>query len=336
MCHNSISLVVFIAITGFLHSESTSISSPDESLIGGRWPVKQYGPGGNNGDYFDDVASVKDETGQSLVTGIHLINISYGDIIDSIQVVYILANGSLYQAPRQGNATDKFTVIHLAPEEHVTLIETLHNGSLINQLTITTVGPDVRKIYGPFGTPALLQASMEGYIIGFFGRSTNILTFLGVYKLDELKKSEVFGPGTGGSPFDDEINFLVPPVLQFSSLTVWHDSYVSGIQAEYLLLGGSKKLGKIYGEKGATISSTISLGGGDIIKHVEVRPDRDRQNAYISMITFTLQRRVGTTEVVGPFGTVGETSYTLDGNILGFHGRDGDYIDRLGFYYISH
>lgn len=65
-------------------------------------------------------------------------------------MVYILTNGSLYRAPRHGYAFYKLVVIH--DIEHVTLVEGMTNGTFINQLTITTLGPDYEKrVYGPFG-----------------------------------------------------------------------------------------------------------------------------------------------------------------------------------------
>lgn len=313
-------------------SNKTTVVKPN---VDPRFLSKEYGPGGNDGEYFDDVYAepVLDENGGSLVVGMHTINLNYEDILYSIQVVYRLANGSLFHAPRHGNPSGAFSVnIRLGPREHVTRLEGLYNGSVINQLSVSTASPDnVRKTYGPYGTPALLRFSSSGHIIGFTGRTyKNMWNYFGIYKLQKINKTKLIGPGKGGSPFDDMNDLKIPPVLRLASLTIWHGDYIDGLQTRQTLLGGSTRVGKVFGGQDSTLSTTITLKEGEIIEHVDMCADD-----YISMLTFTIKESMtGLTKVVGPFGKGGNSTFSMYGNILGLYGYSGDLIDNLGFYFI--
>lgn len=322
------SLILFIE---FHYSDSLPITGNDFN-IASRDPIKSPGQGGIIGDLFDDVADY-DKPGLSPIIGIHAINISYGDYIESIQCEYILANRSQVTPPRRGRPSNQFVVIILDGIEHVTMIEGSTNGSLINQLTITTLGPDYeRKVYGPFGKTGTTDFKVPGYILGFHGRSGLFLSNLGVYALEEVKKSELFGPGPGGTPFDDKIDVAVPPVVGIASVRLWYGDFINGMQGEFLQLGGSKVLGEVNGGQNASLTTTITLEEGEVFNKVEMKTSED-DGAYISMITFTARKKDGTTEVFGPYGWKGEQEYSFEGNIFGFYGHGGLYIDRLGFYY---
>ncbi len=329
-------LVNSILLVGSHYSESASIAGHffDDFKIASRNPFKSPGQGGIIGDIFDDVADYN-ESGLSPIIGIRAINISYGDYIESIQVEYILANHSQILPPRRGRPSNQFVVINLDLIEHVTMLEGSTNGTLINQLTITTIGPDYeRKVYGPFGKAGSTEFKIQGYIVGFHGRSGIFLSNIGVYVLEEIKKSEEFGSGPGGDPFDEEIDITVPPVVGISSLKLWHGDFVNGIQTEFLLLGGAKLWGEVNGGQNSTLSTTITLEDEEVFEKVELKTISPTDGAYISMITFTARKKDGTNEVFGPFGRKGEQTYSLDGTIFGFYGHGGLYIDRLGFYYI--
>ena len=306
----------------------------DDIKTASRTPVKSPGQGGGFGTPFDDVADFN-EPDVSPIIGIHAINISYEDFIEAIQITYILANHSLYEAPSRGRSSKPFVVINLESIEHVTELEGMTNGSVVNQLTITTLGPDYeRRIYGPFGKPAPNQFSTKGYIIGFHGISESHLTNIGVYSLEEMKKSELFGPGQGGSPFDDETDVLVPPVVRLTALTIWHGDFIDGLQAEYLLLDGAKKLGEIHGGHNSSLTTTLTFQDEEVIELVELRSSDEDDGAYISMLTITVRKEDGKSEVFGPFGRKGEILYFMEGNVFGFYGHSGIYIDKLGFYTI--
>lgn len=64
----------------------------------------------------------------------------------------------------------------LVPEEFITKIEGKTNGGLVDQLTITTRGPDYEvKVYRPFGKTGNLSFMFEGHMVALYGRSSNML-----------------------------------------------------------------------------------------------------------------------------------------------------------------
>ena len=110
--------------------------------------IKSPIQGGPNGTAFDDLEDF--HLTPSKIVGVRHINISSGDQVDSIQVTYVLSNGSLFQAPRRGNISHPPVNITLDPEEFITKIEGKTNGGLVDQLTITTRGPDCEmKVLDP-------------------------------------------------------------------------------------------------------------------------------------------------------------------------------------------
>ena len=305
----------------------------DQVKVTSRLPVKSPGQGGNTGIAFDDVSAFN-QTGVSPIVGIHSINVSYGDFVEAIQVTYILANDTLYEAPSQGRSSKPFVFIRFESIEHITELEGMTNSSVINQLTITTTGPDYEKrVYGPFGQPAPNLFSTKGYIIGFHGSSDNYLRNLGVYSLDEVKKSPLFGSGSGGSPFDGKADILIPPVVALASLTIWHGDLINGLQPEHLLFGGRKQLGEMYGGDNSSLSTTITFDTVEVIERVEVGTINKGADA-ISMLTITVRLKDGKTEVLGPYGRVEDDTVNFEGNVLGFYGYSGNLVDRLGFYYL--
>ena len=57
---------------------------------------KSPGYGGPGGVPVDDYMD------QYSIVGMHMMNISHGDVSDIVQVLYLLSNTSLYQAPKHG------------------------------------------------------------------------------------------------------------------------------------------------------------------------------------------------------------------------------------------
>ena len=328
---------VFVVLFSLFVSSpfTTTIEEPHSDDSGGiassRTLHKSPSLGGESGNPFDDI-ELFNNPGWSPISGIHALNISSTDFfIDSIQVVYTLANFSDCQVPVRGTSWNPNTV-SLDFSEHVTLIEGSTNDVAVTELTISTMGADgVGKMYGPFGKTSASEFSFQGYIVGFYGRSESFLTNLGVYYFDELKKSEEFGPIDGGSKFDDQSDISVPPIVGISTVTLWHGDFLNGIQAEYILLGGNKVVGEMHGGRNATLTTIITLEKGEKIDHATF--GHMRNYGFISLLSFIVKRISGKTEVVGPFGAKGVGAYSFDGNVLGFYGHSGSYINRLGFYY---
>ncbi len=292
---------------------------------------KYLAQGGNTGTSFDDF-TLFNARNSSPIVSISVLNISHGEIINSIQVEYHLTNLSYTWAPIRGTSVNPI-FISLGPAEHICGIEGSTNGIAVTQLTIYTREYDLKEsVYGPFGKPSENPFSIQGYVVGFYGRSDSFLENLGIYYFDEIIQSAEFGPvGDGGSKFDDHSDSHTPPIVGISKLTFWHGDFLNGFQAEYILLGGKNVFGEMHGGKDATVTTSVTLLKGERI--VNATLGHIKSFGFICLVTLTVKRINGKTEVVGPFGDKGVQSYNFSGNILGFYGHSGSYINRLGFYY---
>lgn len=282
---------------------------------------------GQGGTLFDDLTDF--HLTPSSIVGVHSINVSSGDQIDSVHVTYILSNGSLFQAPRRGKISHTPVNITLTPEEYIMKIEGKTNGELVDQLTITTIGPDYEmKVYGPFGKTGLLSFSFESHIVGFHGRAGNLLDSIGVYGVELLKKSDLFG-GTGGSEFDDRADITTPPILEIAQLHIWNGDFIDAIQVEYAVLGGSFLLGKKHGGNSGNLT-TVTFDEGE---HIVALLGQTGDN-YLNQLTFVTMKANGSEAKYGPFGNTGKDPFSVHGNILGFYGYAGSLLDKIGVYFI--
>ena len=299
-----------------------------------------YG-GTNGGEYFNDYYNEGGYLNTDFV-GVRSIIVSYSDQVESIQVTYLLANKSLYQAPRHGSVKgiNPPVEITLVSGEYIQKIEGKTSGTLIDQLTITTHRPKQHAItiYGPFGTGGKTDFSSEGYVVGFFGSSGDMLNSIGVYHIHPAKRSDVFGKGYKSEKppdFSDNPDRYFPPVVKIRRLSIYHGSKVNSIQAQYQLWGGARRLGiKIGGD------------GGDLtmIKFEDNEEILGVEGSYVTgtLCQLTLlSRRYNLSQPVlynGPFGWPclweKPTSFSVSGNILGFFGNSNDVVTALGVYFV--
>jgi len=185
---------------------------------------KSASEGGSGGSVaFDDIANY------SSIIGIHSINISSGNQVDSIEVTYILSNKTLFKAPRRGKLASQPPVNISLIDEEIVKVEGKTNGMLVDQLTFTTLGPSyLHKQYGPFGRTRQLSFSLEGQVIGFFGRHGDMLDSIGIYSLEALKKSSWYGDDSG-EHFKDYINLKFPPIVKISRIFIWSNRILSAL-----------------------------------------------------------------------------------------------------------
>lgn len=297
--------------------------------ISGRDLVKVPGYGGPNGIPFDDVAGLGE-----MITGINFINFTHGDAVDSIQVTYLLANGSLYLAPKHGGNSNTYPPGEIKVEvgEYVERIEGKVDGHTVNQIKITTVNHDGsnRKVYGPYGKNDGMDFSYDGHIIGFYGGTQNLLKFVGVYTLPKVKKSNLFG-GPGGDRFDEHPNVIAfPPVKKINKIMLTYVDSINSIQVEYLLLDNSTHLGEKHGGVGNN-SITIELEYTENIITLE----GESQGLTVDQLSFiTRNSKDGMLKRYGPYGKGGEEFFSVNQDIVGFVGfSTADIINTVSVYY---
>ena len=326
-------LTLWCTVLGLRPSEATPVYLYKQSsaLVSSPRPLtKSQIQGGPGGVPFDDILL---KVGSRHVVGVWSINISASNRIDSFQVTYLLSDGSFYPGPLHGNTTRPPARIVLGRQSYVDTIDGQTDGSSITQLTITTRGPEHEADeYGPFGSSGAVQFRFQGCTTGFYGAASKHLDRLGVYTLPNAKKGGMEFGGISGEVFDEDTMFRNPPIVGVSKLFIRHGDYISSIQAEYLLLGDVPVPGKKHGGDEGNLT-TITFDKGEKITSIEGLYG----DSYVSQLTFvTLKagKAGGIKARYGPFGRMGSSPISIEGNVLGFYGKASQYLNSLGVYYI--
>lgn len=300
--------------------------------------LKSPDAGGENGTDFDDRANSRL---QDLVTidGVQSISLSYSDYLESIQVTYMLSNYSKFNAPRHGVLKNSEVKITLAYREFLTKVEGFHDGTVVQQITFTSTifGTDNKTThtYGPYGTTAgNTSFSIEGYVVGFYGRISDKdfkLASIGMYALAPLAKSEEFGNGDDPhlKHFDDMPDNYYAPTSRINLIYINHGDAVDSFKTIYSILGGDILQSDWHGGPGGN-QTMIALNKDEALIGVE----GSSGGKYISQISFITRR--GTDGMVtrhGPFGKVASRAFSFYGNILGFSGSYGNLLHSISVYY---
>ena len=281
--------------------------------------------GGNGGSAWDDDILAHSPA----IVGVRSIAIRHGNQVDSLRVTYLLADGNIYTASKHGGDGGTSSQFTLAGDERIIRVEGKTNNTLVDQVTfITKNAAGIEKRYGPYGKTGRTAFSVEGYVVGFYGRAGNLLDALGVYYLPTLRKSAQYGGG-GGNAFTDPVETNIPPVVNIKRMRIRHGNQVDSIDADYELLGGGLLDGTNHGGSGGR-PTDVNFVEGELIKQMRGKTN----NTLVDQITFTTRKPDGSTGIYGPFGKTGRTEFQVDGKIVGFFGRSGNLLDALGVFYV--
>ena len=286
-------------------------------------PVRINGGfGGGGGSAWDDFFSHK-----PMIVGVQSIDIRSSNQVDSIQVTYLCADKKLYKAPRHGSSGRPQESIHLENDERIVRVEGQTNDVQITQLTFYSKRQDGTEMkYGPFGETGRTSFAVEGYILGFNGRASNHLDGLGIYYLSPLVKSKCTAGGSGGRLFDDRADAMIPPVVGIRKMVIRSGNEISSIKSTFLQLGGTTVEGSVNGGSGGS-ESTLQWTDAEVITGMEVLTNGE----IVNQITLHSTHQ-GTH---GPFGKPGPKALKLDGNILGFYGTAGNFMESVGTYHVQ-
>ena len=273
---------------------------------------------------------------QPTIVGIRHVNISYENQINSIQVTYLLADGTLYNAPRRGSSIGYSTSIALNEDECFIRIQGMQSASGITKLIfISKNSSGIERMHGPFGGTGVAPFSIEGYILGFRGYASSAIHGLSAYYLSPLIKSnETFGGSVRTYPFDDNVDAIIPPVVGIKNITIYHGALVDSFQCTYILYGGSIFEGEQHGGPGGGLT-TVTLEENEILHRLMARTFNSGR--YLEELTFYSTRQQNS-RMHGPFGVgISGNLYEFSGNILGFYGYLEDYargnaVTSIGVY----
>ena len=252
---------------------------------------------------------------QPTIVGIRHVSISYENQINSIQVTYLLADGTLYNAPRRGSSIGYSTSIALNEDERFIRIEGMQSASGVTQLIfISKNSSGIERTHGPFGGTGVAPLSIEGYILGFRGFASSAIHGLSAYYLSPLIKSnETFGGSARNYPFDDNVDAIIPPVVGIKNITITHGYLVNSIQCTYILYGGSIFEGEQHGSPDGHLT-TVTLEENDVLYELRARTFGTHLN---QLTLYSIQNST----IYGPFGEESYAHlYEFSGNILGFYG----------------
>ena len=279
--------------------------------------------GGRGGMVFDDGAD------NVHIVGIRTVNIRAGDQVDSIQVDYILGDGSTFKAPLRGGLGGDPYSFTLAPDEYIYKVVGKTNNYIVDQLTFHVKNKaGVTKTYGPYGKTGDTPFSKVGKVVAFHGGAGDLLDRIGFYDLEDfartVMKSTIFG-GAGGQEFDDYA--LESGIVSIKSISIRSGNQVDSIQVTYRLANGQTWTSARHGGGGGELS-VLTLGEGDYISKIEGKTN----GVLVDQLLITVTRDNGSVKVFGPFGSTGKTPFTIEGNIIAFFGRAGNLMDSIGFY----
>jgi hypothetical protein len=268
--------------------------------------------------------------------GVQSISLSYTNYLESLQVTYKLSNYSTFSAPRHGTLRSSEVKITLAHREFVTKVEGFHDGTVVQQISFTTVifGTDNKTThtYGPYGTATgSLPFSIEGYVVGFYGRFSDTILSIGMYALAPLAKSEEFGDGHDPqlTRFDDAPDDFYAPTSRINVVYINHCDSVDSFRTIYSILGGDILQTYPHGGPGGN-ETALSLTKDEAIIGVEGSTD----GKYINHLSFITRRgNDGTVTKYGPFGKEASRVFSFYGNILGFFGSYANLLHSIGVYY---
>ena len=157
-----------------------------------------YIHGSEEGLAWDDIIPCY----EPVIIGIRKIDISYDSQINSIQVTYLLADGTLYTAPRRGGYGGSSSSIILGENKRIVYVAWATIGSVISHLRFFSKNSNgTEKQHGPFGVVTQMFFEVVGYILGFKGHSSSVLHGLGVYFLPRLYRITSSYGGLVGTVF---------------------------------------------------------------------------------------------------------------------------------------
>ncbi|XP_059666850.1 mannose/glucose-specific lectin-like [Cornus florida] len=301
------------------------ISDPSQSISVGPF-------GGQGGDQWDDG---KYSTVRQLI-------ISYGSVIDSVQIEYD-DNGKSKWSVKHGKSESgtKRKVQLDYPNEYLISISGYltedSNEAVIRSLTIQSN----KKKYGPYGVEKGKQfatpPSTKGKIVGFHGRSGLYLDSIGAYfePFPDTHQPMILGPvgGYGGTQWDDGIYTTVRQIIIYAGVVV------DSIQIEYDK-NGQSILSNKHGQSTGGTKHTVKFEYPNEFL-VAISGYYSLESAFVGIQSITFHSNRTT---YGPFGTESGKHFMFStpstgniiGKIVGLYGRSGYHLDAIGAYSILH
>ncbi|HYK88700.1 MAG TPA: jacalin-like lectin [Acidobacteriota bacterium] len=275
------------------------------------------------------------------------VRIFAGDTVDSIQFVYVLADGSTTLGPKHGGSGGRPNVFRLDSDEYIIGLLGRY-GDTVDSLHIQTNkrsspryggrgGSRDYRIEVPAGNQALGLTGRAGDTIdaiGLMHAPTSSVTslqrrFRGLFPPSQTSSQGAqtsLAGGKGGSPFSDP---APPQGASIAEVRIQSGDRVDGIQMIYLLPDGSLLEGAPHGRMSRNYR-TFRLDSDEYITGIS-----GRYGDTVDSLQILTNKR--TSQLFG--GRGGDRDYRIavpaGHQVTGFTGRSGDSIDAIGTVYSS-
>ncbi|KAJ4786460.1 jacalin lectin family protein [Rhynchospora pubera] len=282
--------------------------------------LKKVGPYGGDGGEIRDM----DPSG---ITRIVKIGIRHGGAIDAL-IVHFERNGHEESTDLWGTDGGELTEISFEEQEYIMAVKghvgtyRHNNYKSLRSLVLET---NLRS-YGPYGVEEgqSFELSAEGgEIIGFHGRSGQLLLAIGVY----VKAFVKLGPLGGSGGFLKDMD--PSDISRIVKIGVRHGGVIDSIVVHYERNGHVEST-ELWGTEEGELTE-ISLEANEYL--IDVSGHVGIDNGYTILKSLRLQTNLRT---YGPYGAEeGQYSFEFSvqgGQIIGFHARSGHFIDALGVY----
>jgi hypothetical protein len=291
--------------------------------------------GGQGGDAFSDF---QPPAGARIIE----VRIRTGDRVDSIQMVYALADGRTVQGPRHGGSGGGLNSVRLDTDEYIIGISG-RCGNSIDSVRIIT-NKRTSPLFGGRGGNREYRVEVPGgfQAVGFTGRAGNLVDAIGLTYAPtpvvrrrgflstptpsapaRIEQTPIVG-GRGGSGFADS---EVPAGARIAEVHVRSGDLIDSVQIVYLLPDGRFQEGTRHGGSGGR-DNIFRLDPDEFITGIS-----GRYGSNIDSLRIHTNRR--TSPLYG--GSGGNRDYRLDvprgGQAAGFAGRAGEFLDAIGLTY---
>ncbi|KAJ6434360.1 hypothetical protein OIU84_017961 [Salix udensis] len=184
--------------------------------------------------------------------------------------------------------------------------------------------------YGPFGTAPGESFSIpiaDSAVVGFHGRCGSYLDALGIFVIPANSDGSIsVGPwgGPGGDPFSFRVGSWIKEIIVHEGTNIKSLSFKDGNGQEY---------GKFGGKNASDTGEERRIEFDGLSEHLT--SITGTYGDYAGMVVITSLAFQTNLTTYGPFGTATGTSFSIpiEGSVvIGFHGRDGDYLDAIGIH----
>ena len=257
------------------------------------------------------------------------VNVFAGDLVDAVQVTYILSDGRTLNSPRYGGSGGERHVFRLDSDEYITGLSGRY-GQSIDSLRIQTNKRN-SPVFGGRGGNRNYSLELEtgNYAVGFIGRAGEYLDAIGLtylpLELRNLQQTTIVGAG-GGTAFSDR---EIPEGARISAVRVHSGSFIDSVQLIYTLSDGSTLEGQVHGGRGGR-ASVFRIDSDEYITGIS-----GRSGSYIDSLTFHTNKRTSPAFGGGGGSKDFRISVPSGNQATGFVGRSAEYLDALGLQYRS-